>query len=221
YFSNAKAVALDENFIHREFEKVGSYDRVEKKMADEESGYLLGYLRFGSGTIQTDFFNEREKDHLIEVRRLFQQGNSLLTMGLIVFGAGIAALLVLHKRVKGLSKEELRVRIGKYVFDMKHFSVLVAVIVMLGALLANVIALLLTAALFNFETSFTVFHILSFERDTWMLDASDNLIKLFPEQFWADAAARVVTWSLLYTNALLILAIFLYRVTAKGTAVKD
>ena len=35
------------------------------------------------------------------------------------------------------------------------------------------------------------FHALFFEGDTWVFRTSDTLIRLFPEQFWFDAALTV------------------------------
>lgn len=211
YLSNVKAVARDEKFIHDEFEKVGTYNRVDKKTADEETKYLLGYLRFGAGVIDTDFFNAREKDHLIEVRELFKGGNRLLNASLMAFVVSVAFLFVLGKRAQDLPTQELQFSIRSHVFDLKQFSVLMASVVMLGALLTNVMTLFLIFALFNFDASFSAFHVISFEQDTWLLNVGDNLIKLFPEEFWADAATRVVLLSLFYANALFVLGILLYR----------
>ncbi len=56
------------------------------------------------------------------------------------------------------------------------------------------VALLLAIALtavFNWEFFFTGFHQLFFESGTWQFYYSDTLIRLFPEQFWFDAAITI------------------------------
>ncbi|NDJ62146.1 MAG: DUF1461 domain-containing protein, partial [Chloroflexi bacterium] len=40
----------------------------------------------------------------------------------------------------------------------------------------------------NWDYFFTLFHNLFFESGTWQFLYSDTLIRLFPEQFWFDAA---------------------------------
>jgi len=56
------------------------------------------------------------------------------------------------------------------------------------------VALLITIALtavFNWEFFFTGFHQMFFASGTWQFYYSDTLIRLFPEQFWFDAALTI------------------------------
>ena len=45
--------------------------------------------------------------------------------------------------------------------------------------------------LISWDTFFTNFHKVFFEGDSWLFRRSDTLIRLFPEQFWFDAALTV------------------------------
>lgn len=58
-----------------------------------------------------------------------------------------------------------------------------------GAVLTWVIFVGLTLlVLLNFDWFFTRFHLIFFEGDTWLFMVTDSLIRLFPPQFWFDAA---------------------------------
>jgi integral membrane protein (TIGR01906 family) len=52
------------------------------------------------------------------------------------------------------------------------------------------VALVLTV-LVGFDTFFTTFHRVFFTGDTWLFNASDTLIRLYPPQFWFDAATVI------------------------------
>jgi integral membrane protein (TIGR01906 family) len=47
------------------------------------------------------------------------------------------------------------------------------------------------AAILSWDVFFTGFHTLFFQSDTWYFAYSDTLIRLFPEQFWFDAALLI------------------------------
>lgn len=62
----------------------------------------------------------------------------------------------------------------------------------LGAWLTiGLIAAIALTAVLAWDTFFTVFHQLFFQGGTWIFAYSDSLIRLFPEQFWFDAAITV------------------------------
>ncbi|MFN8380152.1 MAG: TIGR01906 family membrane protein [Anaerolineae bacterium] len=73
-----------------------------------------------------------------------------------------------------------------------------------GALLAmGLVAAVAITAVLAWDTFFTAFHQLFFSGGSWIFAYSDTLIRLFPEQFWFDAAITVGV--LTVTGALLLL----------------
>lgn len=60
-------------------------------------------------------------------------------------------------------------------------------------------------ALLSWDTFFTGFHHVFFEGNSWLFSTSSTLIRLFPEQFWFDAALAVGVLTIL--GALLVMAI--------------
>jgi integral membrane protein (TIGR01906 family) len=72
-----------------------------------------------------------------------------------------------------------------------------------GVLTLSLIAAIVVGAVVSWDVFFTGFHTLFFEGDSWRFAWSDTLIRLFPEQFWFDAALTI--GGITVTAALLIL----------------
>ena len=110
-------------------------------------------------------------------------------------------------------------------------TILIAVIVLIAAIALNragklrmalfrgslftlaIIASIVTAAVVNWNFFFTGFHTLFFESGTWYFAYSDTLIRLFPEQFWFDAALTIGTLTTLEA-ALILFLTWYHRRTA-------
>jgi integral membrane protein (TIGR01906 family) len=61
-----------------------------------------------------------------------------------------------------------------------------------GALVTlALVATIIIGAVVNWEGFFVGFHELFFQNGTWYFPTSDTLIRLFPEQFWFDAALTI------------------------------
>ncbi|MBP8973050.1 MAG: TIGR01906 family membrane protein [Anaerolineae bacterium] len=126
----------------------------------------LGDLTFPDGS---PLFNERELQHMADVktvtRAAFQVHRALLV------AAGVSALLLARRRV---TRRALWRALGD------------------GSLLTIASILVLAVlVLASWDLFFDSFHALFFEGDTWVFRTSDTLIRLFPEQFWFDAALTV------------------------------
>ena len=140
----------------------------------------LGDLRFPDGT---SLFNDRELRHMRDVKLMTQiTFGGALVAGILAVTAGYALL-----------------RSGRLARALMYGSLLT-----LGLIAAVVIV-----AIFSWETFFTSFHALFFADGTWYFAYSDTLIRLFPEQFWFDAALLV--GGLTTLEAGLILLVIWYR----------
>ena len=115
-------------------------------------------------------FNERELEHMVDVKRalwgLLQTGAAA---GLVVVG-GVAAL-------------------GAWPATRpRAAAALVGGSLLLLGLLVTVGGLMV----FQWQAFFTGFHELFFASGTWTFPYSDTLIRLFPIRFWMDVAAVIV-----------------------------
>jgi integral membrane protein (TIGR01906 family) len=123
----------------------------------------LANLTFPDGT---RLFNSRELRHMFDVKLLTQTAFATA----IVAGFTFAVLVLLLAR-----RADTRIVVKRALRD--------------GSLLTlTVIGVILLVAVIGWEFFFTTFHELFFESGTWYFAYSDTLIRLFPEQFWFDAA---------------------------------
>lgn len=134
---------------------------------------------------QREFFNDREKAHMEDVRVLFWGGIRLrrLLLLLAVFCTGVLVCM----------EEQAARRLSK------------AYLIACGCFLAAFggIAFYLSR---DFTEGFTIFHHMFFDNDLWLLDPkTDLLINILPEGFFMDMAVHigVVFGGMLLLTALL------------------
>lgn len=114
-------------------------------------------------------YGAREVHHLQDVRQLFALSYLVRNVSLFVALMLGGALFLKRDMVRGLRA-----------YSYTVLSVGIALFV-LGVL-----------ATLDFDFYFTLFHLVSFSNDLWLLDpATENLINMFPEPFFAAAAARI------------------------------
>lgn len=143
----------------------------------------LGDLQFPDGSA---LYNANELRHMRDVKVVTQFAfSAALGLGLVAVGAGYF----------------LR-RSGRLVNALFWGALLTLVIV----------AAIIVVALFNWEYFFVTFHQLFFQSGTWYFPTSDTLIRLFPEQFWFDAA--LVIGGITVLTALIVFGIT-WRVRAR------
>jgi len=119
-------------------------------------------------------YGRRELLHLVDVRNLYALSWRIRNVALIAaLGLGFAAL-----RTR---------RVGR---------VLSAYAATTGAVVLSILVLTGLAVL-DFQRYFLWFHLISFDNDYWLLDpATENLINMFPEAFFAAAALRIAITAL-------------------------
>lgn len=130
-------------------------------------------------------YNARELRHMEDVHVVTQY---TYVLGIVALALGTLSTAYLWRR----NRPELRV------------GLFTGAVLTLG-IIGTIILLALTA----WETFFTGFHSIFFEGDSWLFRYSDTLIRLFPEQFWFDAALLIGV--LVTLGALLILALTRWR----------
>jgi integral membrane protein (TIGR01906 family) len=127
-------------------------------LLNNEGIEFLGDLEFDDGSV---VFNQRELQHMVDVKRLTQ-----LALGVWVVGLASVVILgvVMH-------------RTGQR--DAFWASLRLGAKIMLWFLLVLSITLIV-----SFSFVFVGFHRIFFEGDTWLFRYSDTLIRLFPVRFW-------------------------------------
>lgn len=133
-------------------------------LIDAKDISYLGALQFPDGS---PLFNARELRHMRDVQMVTQVAYALAAaLGLLA----LFAIIVLWRQ----SRAHLRLALLQ------------------GSMLTlGLVATIIIVAVFNWEFFFVGFHTLFFESNSWYFEYSDTLIRLFPEQFWFDAALLV------------------------------
>jgi len=171
------------SYYQKEYEKYHVTAELDMEMDDvmyvteEMMAYLKGQ-RDELSVITTvegqeqDFFNEQDRIHMYDVQQLFIGGMRLRVAAIIMLVLCIGILI-------GTKRQW-----GKML--CRTFWIC------LGAFFA---ALGMLAYLFSrdFTKYFTIFHEIFFDNDLWIFDpATDYMIRMLPEGFFYDMAARIV-----------------------------
>ncbi len=156
----------------------------KEQLADVAKGFI-GYWNSGEQRINivvvrngqsVPLFNEKEIDHLVDVKTLFQFDYK------VTFISGAYALGYVIFSLYRRKRDNLR-GLAKSVAWGSGLTLIFMLALGLGALLGEG-----QFALFWYQ-----FHIFSFANDLWQLDpARDYLLMLVPEGFWYDALRYIV-----------------------------
>lgn len=130
--------------------------------------YIMGKITHADFSAQllpdgTPLFNSREIAHMLDVRNLAAPMLSFW-LALCLF---FLAVFVFSFASKGLPEFVKSLKSGG------KLTILLIVTILIGVWL-------------NFDLLFTKFHQLFFDEGSWLFYLSDNLIRLFPVQFWRD-----------------------------------
>jgi integral membrane protein (TIGR01906 family) len=137
------------------------------------TGSILGDLVIGPPDFAVSVngapvLNEREREHMRDVRRVFGSLYICAAAGLAVLGAAFVI-------ARGASRRQLWRRLGRA-------GAAIAVLTVVGGV----------AALFFFDAAFEIFHEAFFPPGTFLFDPrTERLVQLFPEQFWVESATGV------------------------------
>ncbi len=170
----SNAQLYEYGFSKYEISKVTGIDNADlNKVAQKMSDYLSLSTNSPQVTVQKagksfDIYNQREIDHLKDVRELMQLAFQLQVIAVLL----ITVCVLLAAFRKGVGWAPL----------LKGFiwGSIATVALMLGFVLVSIT---------GFDRFFLFFHEISFSNNLWILDPSkDYLIMMFPSGFFNDAA---------------------------------
>jgi integral membrane protein (TIGR01906 family) len=172
-------IVMTETFLQFEYKRPGfpeDYYGMTQEQRLHYAPFAVAFLLNSEGIdflANLDFpngeplFNTRELRHMADVKVVTQIAFTF------AFGSGLLAL-VFAIYLRSRSPAALRK------------SLLQGSVLTLG-----IVATIIIVAILNWSYFFTLFHSIFFESGTWYFLYSDSLIRLFPEQFWFDAAIAI------------------------------
>lgn len=187
----------DYGWYEKEYAKYHVLEELEMEMDDvmHVTKEMMSYLRGNRKDLVVDtivdgepreFFNDREKAHMVDVKNLFMGGLWMRRGALLLF---VIAALLLWK-----TKADIRRVIPKAcLISMGSF---IGVTVGAGLLFMS-----------DFSKYFTLFHELFFNNDLWLLDpTTDLMIRMLPEGFFLDMVVRIGVIFLIFMIFVLIIS---------------
>ena len=163
----AMAVSFDESQYDSLFQELGVYDQFGKAAARDANHAVVSYLKGETETVESDFFNGREKGHLQDVKGIFQWMKIVAVSFLALFAFAL-----------WLAKEKLKLA-GTILFGG-------------GIILLGILGILALALNLDFSGPFAAFHELFFPQGNYLFDpATENIVNLYPEQLFFALALRI------------------------------
>ena len=152
---------------------------------------VINFVQGKSNDLPNEF-NEREKQHLQDVRKVISTSKIILY-----------ALLVLFTAVLLVSAFKL-----KFNYYMMNFA---GRVMLFGGLLTIMIAAsLFLLVTFNFSSAFESFHRLFFKSGTYTFDpAKELIVNLYPERLFMDLGIKISEWVVVDAIVITLLGVFL------------
>jgi integral membrane protein (TIGR01906 family) len=135
------------------------------------------------GAADCALFGDRELRHMADVK---QMTTALFTLAAIILAVGILVMLASRYNARLQAELRLGIRLGCQL-----------------ALLTLLCLTVLSAA--AWDRAFDAFHQLFFAAGTWRFPFSDSLIRLYPEQLFADAAFTLAAFTAFCASLILAL----------------
>lgn len=172
----------DFGWYEKEYEKYNVTEDLEMKMDDvmDVTEEMMAYLRGDrEGLVvwttvngeKQEFFNDREKAHMVDVQNLFLGGLTLCFSAIIVLVISLSGLIFTKGNWKRILPKSFLTGLGAFLVISGG----------LGVLCAS-----------DFNKYFFLFHEIFFDNDLWLLDpATDLMIRMLPEGFFFDMVIRI------------------------------
>ncbi|MFI3283862.1 MAG: TIGR01906 family membrane protein [Erysipelotrichaceae bacterium] len=194
-------VSFDLSFFHSEYQKLSIAESIGTSEDDLMivTAHLLDYIQDEQEDLivyalidgeERTFFNEREIDHMVDVKILYQNVINFKLIAYLLFGSVLIYALI---------KKE---------FDILAVNYIKALFVLASGLIA-----LILLALIDFDQVWTAFHLIFFSNDLWLLNpATDLLIRMVPLQFFYDLVFKITSIYLVMLGGFTLIA---YRMKGK------
>ena len=198
----------DFGWYQKAYEKYDVLNDLEMEMKDvmyvtEE---MMAYLRGNREDLVVDtivngeeqeFFNDREKAHMVDVKNLFVGGLWIRRIAILIFALAVVLIMKTKSNWKRLLPKCFLI----------GFSIFIGIVGLAGILVAS-----------NFNKYFLIFHKIAFRNDLWLLNPeTDLLIRMLPEGIFLDMVMRIgIIILLLMFISIVISIVALYRFKDKN-----
>ena len=185
-FTNFKLYSLNFNYYQKEFTKLNVYNNIPE--ADKHALNLINYMN--NKEELSNFFNEQEKLHLQDVKYL-------INLAFIIFYLVLILTLIF---------------LMYFIYKKKYLIILDSLIISGLIIFLLQFVFLVT----NFSSNFVLFHEILFTNDLWLFNPGDNIVNLFPEEFFYDISLKIMLNSLIISLIFIISGLIIKFKTIKS-----
>ncbi len=187
------SIVFDRDYYKKEFTKYNVYENLKDYDAEKINDGILDYFISGknNGLIENDFFNEREKVHLLDVKSIIQEIFSMYHLSIILFILfSIALAFLMELNFKNIFK--------------KFF-----IISLFGCSITFLVGILIyISSNFNFDFVFGIFHKTFFNAGTFIFDPEfERIVVLYPQNLFFDFLSRIISNAIISSIILFFLCL--------------
>ena len=187
-------VAFDERFYEKEFSIYRVHDDLPGYNLFEINKQVLDYLQHEKEDelIKSNFFNDREKKHLLDVKNLFNNLKNTYLTSIFLFSMGIFLLILIFN------------------FDFRKLSEKFFTALLAGGILTLFLSILVILISFlNFDAAFGAFHEMLFPLGTYTFNQdSEKIVVLYPEILFFDLFKNILL-KIILSSTIIITVSFL------------
>lgn len=208
FISSIQVIAFNKAYYKSTYRHYNTAEEIgiSKDDLTQATNVLLDYLNDKTDTLDLkvnvngkteEMFNQKEKDHMIDVKVLYQ--NALTFRN--IMGIFIAIMLLLSLGV------------GDYVDFRLNRDVLKTSLIVLGTVFGFIGAF----AIVDFQSFWIKFHEIVFTNDLWLLDPStDRLIMMVPEPFFMGLVFQIIAAAVVILGCAFGALVYLNRLVKRS-----
>ena len=193
---------IDYGWYEKEYAKYHVLADLEMEMSDvmQVTKEMMSYLRGNRADLvvptivngeEREFFNDREKAHMLDVKNLFVGGLWIRRGAILVLAISFLVLIKIKADWERLLPKSFLITIGSFI----------GVTLAAGVLFMS-----------DFHRYFMIFHELFFTNDLWLLDPdTDLLIRMLPEGFFLDMVIRIGLIFLILMFCVVVISCFVLK----------
>ena len=181
-------VTFDLDFYRQQYDALDNHEDLEISRDEllRVTVELLDYIKGKRSSLDTiyadidgenvQFFNQREIDHMVDVKKLFEYADNVRLYSMLLIALLGAALY--------------------FISFKKPWYYLARAYLIIFAIIAALSVLLYLLMQTDFTRYWDQFHYIFFDNDLWLLDPNtDRLILMVPEPFFYSAVTRVLGYT--------------------------
>jgi uncharacterized membrane protein len=210
YGFNFNSVAFDEGIYKKEFSKYNVYSSLGNYDIESVNEDVLNYLQFGKNNelIENDFFTEREKTHLLDVKHLIEKVFTVYYFSAVLFFLLFFLLIFLMSWKSKISRTP-KIEDFCVSFNLKIIAKKLLIILIVGSLLTLLDAVVFfLLSNFNFNFVFDLFHKSFFSFGTYTFDPTyEKIVVLYSQNLFFDFLVKIIFNTILSSIVLLFFSI--------------